>query len=132
GKTMRSKQQSSAINAGLISAALAATLASAGIAAAQTYPSRPITMVVPFPAGGPLDSSARIIAERMRVSLGQPIVVENVVGASGSIGAGRVARAAPDGYAFVVGGTPTHLINPPGLAPTYDVVQGFPPIRTTT
>ena len=129
---MRSMQLSAAIFAGIIGAALAAMLASAGIVAAQTYPLRPITMVVPFPAGGPLDSSARIIAERMRVSLGQPIVVENVVGASGSIGAGRVARAAPDGYAFVVGGTPTHVINPAVLALTYDVVEDFQPIALTT
>lgn len=114
----------------VVGAALAATLVS--IAAAQTYPSRPITMVVPFPAGGPLDASARIVAERMRASLGQPIVVENVVGASGSIGAGRVARAAPDGYAFVVGGTPTHVINPAVLTLTYDVVEDFQPIALTT
>ena len=63
-------------------------------AGAQVYPSRPITMIAPFPAGGPLDRLARILAERMRVSLGQPVIIENVTGASGSIGTGRVARAA--------------------------------------
>src|SRR6266849_6368651 len=65
---------------------------------AQTYPSRSITLVVPFPPGGSTDTAARIMAERMRASLGQPIVVENVGGAGGSIGVGRVARSAPDGY----------------------------------
>src|SRR3954449_2369525 len=70
---------------------------------AQTYPSRPITLVVPFPPGGSTDAAARIMAERMRVSLGQPIVIENVGGAGGSIGVGRVARSAPDGYTFDIG-----------------------------
>jgi tripartite-type tricarboxylate transporter receptor subunit TctC len=67
-------------------------------AVAQTYPSRPITMIVPFPAGGPSDAVARIVADRMRVSLGQPIVIENVAGASGTIAVGRAVHAAPDGY----------------------------------
>src|ERR1700750_791003 len=68
-----------------------------GIARAQSFPSRPITMVVPVSAGGAMDTNARLIAEGMRAALGQPIVIENVTGASGSIGIGRVARAAPDG-----------------------------------
>src|SRR2546426_117719 len=67
-------------------------------AAAETFPSRPVTMIVPFGAGGPTDALARIVAERMRVALGQTVLVENVTGASGTIGIGRVARAAPDGY----------------------------------
>ena len=67
------------------------------------YPSRPITMVVPFAAGGPTDTVARILAERMRASLGQPVMIENVAGAAGSIGVGRAARAAPDGYTFGIG-----------------------------
>jgi tripartite-type tricarboxylate transporter receptor subunit TctC len=70
-------------------------------AMAQAYPSRSITMVVPFAAGGPVDTLARILAERMRASLGQTVVIENVTGAGGSIGTGRVARAAPDGYTLV-------------------------------
>src|SRR5262245_12159201 len=123
---MRSKMHSATIGA------IIAALACPAIALAQTYPSRPITMVVPFPAGGPLDASARVVAERMRISLGQPIVVENVVGGSGSIGAGRVARAAPDGYSFVVGGTPTHVINPAVLTLNYDVVEDFQPIALLT
>ena len=75
----------------------------ARLAAAQSYPSRPITMIVPFPAGGPTDSLARILAERMKVSLGQPVIIENVGGAGGSIGVSRVARAAPDGYTIGIG-----------------------------
>ena len=79
--------------------ALAFVAASATIspAAAQGYPSRPITIVVPFPAGGAFDTVGRIVADRMVVSLGQPIIIENVGGAAGSIGVGRVARASPDG-----------------------------------
>ena len=72
-------------------------------ASAQSYPTRPITMIVPFPAGGGTDTVGRIVAERMRVSLGQPVVIENVTGANGTIGTGRVARAAPDGYTVVFG-----------------------------
>src|SRR5579871_4743520 len=73
-------------------------LASAGMATAQGYPAHPITVIVPFAAGGPTDTLARILAQRMATKLGQSIVIENVSGASGSIGVGRVARAAPDGY----------------------------------
>src|SRR5258705_13720762 len=78
-------------------------------AQAQTYPSRPITLVVPFPPGGSTDPAARIMAERMRASLGQPIVIENVGGAGGSIGVGRVVRSAPDGYTFDIGQWGTHV-----------------------
>src|SRR5262249_51139233 len=72
-------------------------------ASAQTYPSKPVTIVVPFSAGGPLDTRARSLAEHMRLSLGQPVIIENVTGAAGSLGAGRVARSAPDGYTLVIG-----------------------------
>src|SRR5260221_13649567 len=78
---------------------------------AQAFPSRPITMVVPVPAGGAMDTNARLIAEGVRASLGQPVVIENVTGASGSIGAGRVARAAPDGYTIIYGALVTHVVN---------------------
>ena len=81
--------------------AFASALGSIGSAAAQVYPSRPITVIVPFAAGGPLDTTGRILAERMRMSLGQPVIIENVGAAQGSVGVGRVARAAPDGYAAV-------------------------------
>jgi tripartite-type tricarboxylate transporter receptor subunit TctC len=77
--------------------AVCATLASIGIAAAQAYPTRPITLIVPYPPGGSTDPAGRIMAERMRVSLGQPMVIENVAGANGGIGTGRVARATGDG-----------------------------------
>ena len=86
-----------------------AVLGSIAVAQAQTYPSRPITLVVPFPPGGSTDAAARIMAERMRAPLGQPIVIENVGGAGGSIGVGRVARAAPDGYTFDIGQWDTHV-----------------------
>src|SRR5436853_3818937 len=76
---------------------------------AQPFPSRPITLIVPFPAGGSTDTTARIMAERMRPILGQPIVIENVGGAGGSIGVGRVARAAPDGYTIDIGQWDTHV-----------------------
>src|SRR4051812_20373019 len=94
-----------------VAAALAATFAFAPAASADTYPSRPISMIVPFPAGGPTDVLARILAEAMRSTLGQPVVIENVTGAGGSIGVGRVARAAPDGYTLSIGQWETHVLN---------------------
>ena len=81
------------------------------IAWAQVYPSRPITMVVPAPAGAASDIIGRLVAERMRGSLGQPIIIENVSGASGSIGTGRAARARPDGYTIVIGFNSSHALN---------------------
>src|SRR5204862_2231119 len=78
-------------------------------AQAQTYPSRPLTLIVPFPPGGSTDAAARIMAEKMRESLGQPIVIENVGGAGGSIGVGRLARSVPDGYTFDIGQWDTHV-----------------------
>src|SRR6516164_6040272 len=80
------------------------------IARAQAYPTRPITMIVPFPAGGPVDTLGRFISERVRASLGQPVIIENVSGAAGSLGVGRVARAAPDGYTLVIGIWSTHVV----------------------
>jgi tripartite-type tricarboxylate transporter receptor subunit TctC len=82
----------------LFALTLAAALSTIATAAAQVYPSRPITLVVPGPTGGPPDTLARILTEPMRASLGQPIVIENAGGAGGTIAIGRVARAAPDGY----------------------------------
>jgi tripartite-type tricarboxylate transporter receptor subunit TctC len=92
----------------LVVAAAFAAFVTAG-AQAQTYPSRQITIVVPFPPGGSTDVAARIMAERMRPLLGQPIIIENVGGAGGSIGVGRVARAAPDGYTIDIGQWDTHV-----------------------
>src|SRR5262249_49686504 len=82
----------------IISVLTWAGLAGMGAALAQSYPTRPVTMIVPYGAGGPLDTLTRIVSERMRVSLGQSIVIENVTGASGTVGVGRAVRAAPDGY----------------------------------
>jgi tripartite-type tricarboxylate transporter receptor subunit TctC len=101
-------------------------------AGAQTYPSRPITLISPFPAGGSIDVVARLLAERMRASLGQPIVVENVTGASGSIGTGRVARAAGDGHTLGIGNLPTHVINGAALRLNYDVLKDFEPVALLT
>jgi tripartite-type tricarboxylate transporter receptor subunit TctC len=112
---------------GLCIAAAAASLSSAP-AAAQAYPTRPITTVVPFPAGGPADAPARVIAERMRKSLGQPLVIENIGGASGSIGTGRVARAKPDGYTLMVGNPSTHVMNAVLYSLPYDVLNDFTPV----
>src|SRR5882757_8410369 len=80
------------------------------IARAQSYPSRPITLVVPFAAGGPTDTIARIMGQRMRQSLDQTVIIENVTGAAGSIGVGRVARASPDGYTVGIGHWSTHVV----------------------
>jgi tripartite-type tricarboxylate transporter receptor subunit TctC len=96
--------------------------------AAQTYPSRPITMIVPFSAGGPTDTIARIMAERVRGPLGQTVVIENVTGAAGSIGVGRVARSAPDGYTLSIGHWSTHVVNGAIYSLPYDVFNDFEPI----
>jgi tripartite-type tricarboxylate transporter receptor subunit TctC len=97
-------------------------------ARAQTYPSHPITMTVGFAAGGPTDVTARVMAERMRASLGQPVIVENVAGAAGSIGTGRVARAVPDGYTLSFGQWGTHVVNGALYALPYDVLNDFEPV----
>src|SRR5215470_18505623 len=97
-------------------------------ARAQAYPSRPITMIVPFAPGGLTDVIGRILAEGMRTSLGQPVIIENVGGANGSIGTGRVARAAADGYTLVVGIWNTHVANGATYALQYDVAKDFEPI----
>jgi tripartite-type tricarboxylate transporter receptor subunit TctC len=112
----------------LVSAALSAVVGFTGSAVAQDYPSRPITMVVPFPAGGPTDTIGRIMAEGMRPSLGQSIIIENVAGASGSIGTGRVARAAGDGYTIGLGLWTTHVVNGAVFPLTYDVLNDFEPV----
>jgi tripartite-type tricarboxylate transporter receptor subunit TctC len=104
-----------------------AVVAGIGSAQAQNYPSRPITLVVPFPPGGSTDAAARIMAERMRVPLGQAIVIENVGGAGGSIAVGRVARAEPDGYTFDIGQWDTH-VGSIIYKLDYDLEKDFAPI----
>jgi len=98
------------------------------IASAQVFPSRPITMIVPFAAGGPTDVVARVMTERMKMSLGQSIIIENVSGADGSIAVGRVARAPPGGYTIVFGAWTTHVLNGAIYALRYDLVDDFEPI----
>jgi tripartite-type tricarboxylate transporter receptor subunit TctC len=107
---------------------VAALLGVSSIARAQTYPVRPITMIVPFAAGGPVDVIGRILAERMRLSLGQPVIIENVTGAAGNIGVGRVAHAAPDGYTLSIGIWSTHVVNGAIYKLQYDVLDDFEPI----
>lgn len=111
----------------------AATLpASSTVALAQNYPTRPITVVVPFAAGGPVDTLARMLTGRMRQFLGQPVVVEDVAGAGGSTGVGRVARAAPDGYTLINGLWSTHVVNAAVYSLPYDVLNDFEPIALLT
>jgi tripartite-type tricarboxylate transporter receptor subunit TctC len=98
------------------------------VATAQTYPSRPITMIVPLAVGGAADAVARIIAERMRHSLAQTIIIENAGGADGSIGSARVARAKPDGYTIEYGTISTHVLNGGFYSLTYDVMNDFAPV----
>jgi tripartite-type tricarboxylate transporter receptor subunit TctC len=112
----------------LLACALAPTLASVGIASAQVYPSRPVTMIVSYAAGGSSDVLGRILAEGMRARIGQPVIIENVPGASGSIGVGRVARAAPDGYTVSLGNWSTHVVNGAIYPLQYDVLKDFEPV----
>jgi tripartite-type tricarboxylate transporter receptor subunit TctC len=99
-----------------------------GGAGAQTYPSRPITIIAPFPPGGPSDALARILSGPLEAALGQPIVIENVGGAGGTIGAARVARAEPDGYTLLIGQWGTQVVNPVTYNLTYDAANDFAPI----
>ncbi len=111
-----------------LAAGAAALPALSRISWAQAYPSKPITVIVPFAAGGGLDVTTRVMVEPMRVSLGQPIIIENVTGAAGSIGVGRAARAAPDGYTLVAGQLGTHVLNGAIRALPYDLLNDFVPI----
>jgi tripartite-type tricarboxylate transporter receptor subunit TctC len=110
--------------------ALAAMLA--GGAQAQTYPARPITLIVPYSAGGPTDTLARIMAEHMRTSLGQPITIDNVTGAGGSLGVGRVARAVPDGYTLGIGQVSTNGFNGAVYQLPYDLLKDLAPVGLLT
>jgi len=114
----------------LSSLVIAAVLGTAfGTAAfAQSYPSRPITIIVPFAAGGPIDTTTRIIADKMKDHLGQPVLVENIGGAAGSLAGARVAGAAPDGYTLMTGIWGTHVANGAVYKLKYDVKTDFEPI----
>src|SRR5215207_4456393 len=111
-----------------VAAACSVTFAGITGATAQTYPVRPITMVVPFAAGGPNDTAARILVDRMGAALRQSVVVENVTGANGNIGIARVARAAPDGYTVGVGSYNSHVVNGAVYNLSYDVLRDFEPV----
>jgi tripartite-type tricarboxylate transporter receptor subunit TctC len=115
-------------NALLAIFAFGGLVASADGVLAQSFPSRPITAIVPFPAGGPLDVLARVVGERMRQSFGQPVVIENVSGAAGTVGVGRVVRAAPDGYTLSFGYLGTHVLNGAIFPLQYDVLSDFEPV----
>jgi tripartite-type tricarboxylate transporter receptor subunit TctC len=110
-----------------------AGLASAGLTTAvhaqAQWPSKPIRFVVPYPPGGPLDTMARLLAEKVKASLGQPVVVENKPGAGGNIGVDLIAKAQPDGYSLVMGAVATHAINPWLFSKIpYDAVKDFAPV----
>jgi tripartite-type tricarboxylate transporter receptor subunit TctC len=108
--------------------AVLATLAFGGTALADNFPSRPVTIVVPFSAGGPSDAMARILAERMKVTLGEAVLVENVTGAGGSIGVGRALRSAADGYTISFGHLGTHVANGAIYKLGYDLVADLEPV----
>jgi tripartite-type tricarboxylate transporter receptor subunit TctC len=108
--------------------ALIALASSGGYARAEIFPSHPITIVVPFSAGGPSDAMARILAERMKVKLGETILIENVTGAGGSIGVGRAVRSPPDGYTISFGHLGTHVANGAIYKLGYDLVTDLEPV----
>ncbi|MBM3620938.1 MAG: tripartite tricarboxylate transporter substrate binding protein BugD [Alphaproteobacteria bacterium] len=112
----------------LLIAVVAGLLALASTAHGQAFPSKQITLVVPFAAGGPTDTLARIMAERMSRTLGQTVIVDNTTGAAGTVGVGRVARAAPDGYTIGIGHWSTHVVNPAVYQLNYDVLKDFEPL----
>jgi len=107
---------------------IVAAFAQIGIAGAQTYPTRPITVVVPFAGGGAADAIPRILAEHMRGPLAQPVIIENVSGAGGTIGMGRVARAAPNGYMLGIGTFQTHVLLGAVSRLQYDPLKDFEPV----
>jgi tripartite-type tricarboxylate transporter receptor subunit TctC len=111
-----------------IMAAVLLGLACAGDAAAENYPAHPITMIVPFPAGGATDTLARFLAEKMRGALGQPIIIENIAGAAGSIGVGRAVRSPADGYTLSIGTSTTHMLTGGLYALSFDLLKDLAPV----
>jgi tripartite-type tricarboxylate transporter receptor subunit TctC len=99
-----------------------------GIAAAQNYPARPVTIIVPFPAGGATDTLARFLAEKMRAILTQPVIIENIGGAAGSIGVGRAVRSPADGYTLSIGTSSTHVLTGGLYALQFDLLKDLEPI----
>jgi tripartite-type tricarboxylate transporter receptor subunit TctC len=113
---------------GLAVTAMLLGLAWSSVAAAQTWPARPITMIVPFPAGGATDSLARYVAEQMRPILGQPIVIENVGGAAGTLGVGRAVRSAADGYTLSIGTSTSHMLTGGLYTLPFDLLKDLEPV----
>ena len=111
-----------------VTVAAVVALASAGMAEAQGYPARPITMIVPFPAGGATDTLARFLGERMHAVLGQPVVIENIAGAAGSIGVGRAVRSPADGYTLSIGTSTTHMLTGGLYALPFDLLKDLEPV----
>jgi tripartite-type tricarboxylate transporter receptor subunit TctC len=116
----------------LFAATICAIALAVASAAAQPFPSRPVTMIVPYPPGGPTDTLARIFAERLRASLGQPVIIENVGGGAGSIGVARAARAAPDGYTINFGNVASHVFATVVFKLQYDVLTDLEPVALMT
>jgi len=112
----------------IVAITLASLLASVTSGVAEDYPTRPITMIVPFAAGGPTDVVARLLAEGMRASLGQNVLIENFTGAAGSLGVGRAVRAAPDGYTLSIGHWSTHVINGAIYNLPYNLLTDLAPV----
>jgi tripartite-type tricarboxylate transporter receptor subunit TctC len=108
--------------------AVALTIVNLSAAFSETYPARPITLIVPFAAGGGTDVTARVLSERMRKFLGQPVVIENIAGAGGTTGVGRAAHATSDGYTIVIGHWGTHVANGAIYSLRYDLINDFEPI----
>ncbi len=107
---------------------VAAVFGIADAASAEPFPSRPVTLIVPYAAGGPTDTIARVIGDRMGQRLGQPVVIENIAGAAGTIAAARVARAAPDGYTTFIATWSSHVVSPVIYPLPYDVFRDFAPV----
>jgi tripartite-type tricarboxylate transporter receptor subunit TctC len=125
---MRTMSRAAVLAAALICANLACVVGTR----AQDYPFRPITMIVPFPAGGPTDTLGRILSERMRVSLGQTIVIENVTGAGSTIGVARAAQAAADGYALALGNWTSFVGSGALYRTSYELLKDFEPVSLLT
>ena len=126
---MRKVLAALALSIAVLSIAVLSIALVTGFARAEDFPARPLTMIVPFPPGGAVDPIARILAEGMKPSLGQSIVIENVAsGGNGIVGVGRVARAAPDGYTLSFGNWSTHVVNGAIYALPYDLLNDLEPI----
>jgi len=116
----------------IFSVTVVVVYAAIGAATAQTFPTRPVTMIVPYAAGGPTDTIARVVGEAMATALGQPVVIEDLPGAAGTVAAARVARAEPDGYTLSVATWSSYIVSPVIYQLTYDVMRDFAPVALLT